>query len=404
MFLYKLITSFFYFLFYPIAYLIFPKQNFVNRVSFRDYKINEECIWIHAASVGEVNAVKFLLKRLLEHYTNETFVVTCTTTTGLAVAKEISGKLIVQQFPLDISHIMKRFFRVFQPKLIILVETELWPIMLNTAFKKKVPVLMVNARMSNRSFRRYNFFKWFLKREFRNIQLVCAQSDFDEANYSRLKFNNVINGNNLKFAIDLKNHETHTLRHAWNIKFNDFVVAFGCSRPGEDEMIKKVYEQLKDQIPGLKIMIAPRHLQRLDAVKAIFQDTEYSMFTSLKEEKALIIIDEFGVLTQIYALSDVAIIGGSFFKKYKGHNPLEAIWYEKAVIIGPYHSSCKSTVDKLLSDGGIIISDEVNLANDILKLYQNKQILNDIGKKAKKVLTENQHAIDIHWEALTKWI
>jgi 3-deoxy-D-manno-octulosonic-acid transferase len=405
MFLYRFFTSLLYFLLYPLLYIVFIKHNFRERVSLRNLYINES-IWIHCASLGEVNAVQPLLKRLLEKYNNKTFILTTVTKTGFEAAKNISGKLIVHQFPLDLSHLMRRFFKAFKPNLIMLVETELWPNLLYQAYKSEVPVIMINARLSKRSYKRFKFFRWFLRKEFSTIKMVCAQSHKDAELFVRLKFNNVFNANNLKFSMKLPDHEMHVLRHAWDYKFNDFIIAFGSSRPGEEAMIRRVYDKLRTQIPRLKIIIAPRHIQRLPEIKNIFKKDEYSIFSETEDAntaKPFMIIDEMGVLPQVYALSDVAIIGGSFYK-FGGHNPLEAVWYEKAVIIGEYHSSCIGSVEKLSAERGIIISNEIKLADDILMLYNNIEYRKLLGQMAKKILLDNQDAIEQHWEAIIKWL
>jgi len=403
MILYKFITSFFYFILYPLWYLIFYSKNFRQRVSLKNLHYLRECIWIHAASVGEVNAVKPLIKKLLEQYNTKAFVLTSVTEQGIKTGKEISGKLIVHQFPLDISHLMKRFFKMLRPRLIILVETELWPIMLHQAYTSDVPVIMINARLSQKSFRRYRHFRWFFRKGFSSIKLVCAQSMEDVALFSQLHFPNVVNTSNLKFALELPKHEIHVLRKAWGYNFNDFVVSFGCTRPGEEQIFKDVYDRLKDKIPRLKIIIAPRHLPRLTDVKALFRRGEYSLFTISDTRKPVLIVDELGVLPQMYALSDIAVIGGSFIN-FGGHNPLEAVWYERPVIMGEYFQSCAVTINKLLAEHGIIISSPERLYDDILRLHNDLEFRKELGQRAKKILLDNQDAINLHWEEIVKWI
>ena len=363
----------------------------------------EESVWIHAASLGEVNAIKPLVKKLIETYNKKTFLMTCVTKTGLAAAKEISGKLFVRLVPLDMPHIMKKSFKVFKPKLIILMETEIWPCMLRAAFENNVPVILVNARLSHSSFHRYNFFRWFLRKEFSTIKLICAQSVNNFERFRRLKFNNVMVSNNLKFSVCLPEYESHILRNAWNYQFNDFIIAIGSSRPGEEQLMKDLYYQLVHMIPKLKMIIVPRHLHRVPEIVAIFDKDEYALFSDSDRRKPFLIVDEIGVLPQIYALCDLALIGGSFYD-FGGHNPLEAIWYEKAVIVGQYHQSCLETVEKFLSEKAIIVSNVDELVNTIHTLSKNVEHRINIGKKAKKILLENEDALCNHWNEILKWI
>ena len=402
MVIYKFLVSILYFLLYPCLILLFKKQNFKQRISYRNIYV-DECIWIHTASLGEVNAVKPLVKRLLDTYPQKTFLMTSVTQTGLAAAKEISGKLFVHQFPLDVPHIMKKAFKVFKPTLVVLVETEIWPCMLNQAYKQKIPVLIVNARISQKSYNRYKKIRFFLRRELSNIKLICAQSENDAEKYSQLGFSNVVNTSNLKFSIELPDYETHILRHAWNYQFNDFIIALGSSRPGEEILIKELFYKLKDLIPRLKIIITPRHLEKIPEILTLFETGEYSLFSDPDHSKPFLIIDEIGILPQIYALSDIAIIGGSFVD-LGGHNPLEAIWYEKPVIIGNFYQSCIGTVEKFLSEKAIIVSNKDELFHDIYTLYQNNEHRIQIGKKAKTILLENKHALSNHWDEVAKWV
>ena len=402
MFVYNFFVSLLYFLSKPFLRVFLQRHDFKQRTSFRNIYL-EDCIWFHAASVGEVRAVRPLVRKLIETYRTKTFLMTCVTKTGLVAAKEVSDKLIVHQFPLDLPHLMKKAFKVFRPSLIVLVETEIWPNMLNQAYHNRVPVIIINARLSQKSFKKYKLLRWFLRKEFSAIKMVCAQSERDLAVFKRLKFKNVINANNLKFAMELPNHEAYVLRKAWDYKFNDFVVSFGCTRPGEEALIMKLYERLSPLIPRLKIIIAPRHLHRLPDVLAMFPRNEYTLFSESDSSKHFLIIDEMGVLPQVYALSDIVIIGGSFYN-FGGHNPLEAIWYEKPVIMGNYHQSCIETVEKLLGEKAIIVSDTEKLFNDIYTLYQNIEHRIQIGKKAKQILLENQFALKNHWEEIIKWM
>lgn len=401
MFFYNVLLTIVFYLFYPILFFIFRKNQFKLRIKIKPFYL-DNTIWIHASSVGEVNAVKPLLTKLIEKYPKNSFLMTCMTKTGLETAKKLSSKLVVYPFPFDTQSIMKKMFQTFNPKLIILVETEIWPNMLSVANSKNIPVVIVNGRISDRSFPKYKFFRLFWKSIFRKISSVNAQSEIDAQRFLYLGCKKVYNSNNLKFSNQLPTYEESQLRKAWKFNFNDFIITFGSSRPGEEKLIYEIGKRLRYAIPRLKIIVVPRHLYRMNEVCSIFNRDDYCLFSENYPDRLFTIIDEMGILPQVYAISDVSIIGGSFFN-FGGHNPIEAAIYEKAVIIGPYHHSCLDIVNKFKQNKGIIISSCENLYQDILNLSNQIELRKEYGKNALQVIQENQNSIDLHLTHLNEY-
>ncbi len=401
MFFYNLLLTILFYIFYPILFLIFRNNHFKLRIKIKPYYL-DNTIWIHASSVGEVNAVKPLLIKLIEKYPKHSFLMTCMTKTGLETAKKLSSKLVVYPFPFDTSRIMKKMFQEFKPKLIILVETEIWPNMLTIANDKKIPVVIVNGRISDRSYPKYKFFKLFWKTIFKKISSVNAQSENDAQRFSYLGCKKVYNSNNLKFSNHLPAYDESQLRKAWKFNFNDFIITFGSTRPGEEKLIYEIGKRLKFVIPRLKIIVVPRHLYRMNEVCSLFHRSDYSLFSENYPDRLFTIIDEMGILPQVYAISDVSIIGGSFYN-FGGHNPIEAAIYEKAVIIGPYHHSCLDIVNKFKQNNGIVISSTDNLYQDIINLANFIEVRKNYGKNALQVIQENQNSIDLHLNHLFEY-
>ncbi|MCF7793751.1 MAG: 3-deoxy-D-manno-octulosonic acid transferase [Candidatus Cloacimonetes bacterium] len=402
MFLYRFLTSLLYLLFWPFISLRFKGRE--RRERFGKIKNGfDKCVWIHAASMGEVNAVKTLITELLQKYAHTDFVLSTMTATGQDAARKISPKLKTIFLPLDFCIPMKRLFKKLNPELIILVETEFWPNMLFLAKKKKVPVVMVNARLSDQSYPNYRRTRFIWKSVWKAIVAVNAQSGKDAQRFENLKFNNVKNSHNLKFCVDLPQFSRKKLRQEIGYKESDKILVWGSSRPGEEKLLLKILHDLKSKIPNLKIIVVPRHLHRLPEVKTILAQQDYSLYSDLKKNSDILIIDEMGILNTFYALSDLAIVGGSFFN-FGGHNPLEPAFYGIPTIIGNYHHSCRDSVDRLRENNGIIVSNKKKLADDIIDIFKNYESAKKMGRSAQKALSLNSDSLQINLNKLEKYL
>jgi len=402
MLIYRLLTSLIVRIVYPFLKMRLKDKAGKQRLGIQKNNF-KKCVWIHAASVGEVNAVKALVNQLLQTYSQIDFFMTTMTKTGLEAAKKISPKLAVSLFPIDVSFIQKRLFKTINPELIILTETEFWPNMLHVAKKRKIPIVMVNARISDRSFPKYRNLRFFWKPVWKAIKAVNAQSEKDARRFIGFNFENVINAHNLKFCIDLPEFNKTTLRKELGYSKDDFIIVWGSSRPGEEKLFKKVFSDLKKQINKLKVIIIPRHLHRIPQVCDIFRDDDFKVYSKLDEVSEILIVDEMGILNMFYALSDIAIVGGSFFN-FGGHNPLEPAFYGIPSIIGKYHHSCRDSVDRLIENEGILISDKKKLSEDIMNLYSNLELREKLGSSAKQALGLNSDSLKTNLKVLERYI
>ncbi|MCD4796418.1 MAG: 3-deoxy-D-manno-octulosonic acid transferase [Candidatus Cloacimonetes bacterium] len=387
-----------------LPYLFFHFERKERKQRFGKIKIGfKKSIWIHAASVGEVNAVKSIIMELLSKYPKREFILSTMTSTGQKVAKKISPKLTSFFFPLDVGITMRRLFKRINPELIILVETEFWPNMLHIAREKNIPVIIINGRISDRSYRGYRISRFFWKPLWRSVICVNAQSEKDAGKFLKLKFNNVENTHNLKFNIKYPDYEKEKLRKELGYSEDDFILIWGSSRPGEEKLLRSIFSDIDEEISNLKVIIAPRHLHRLSEIREIFKGYDYRLYSELKIPGKFLIVDEMGILDLFYALSDISIVGGSFYD-FGGHNPLEPAYYGVPIIMGKYYHSCHDSVDRLKENNGIIISDRKKLQKNILKIAKNKKLADQLGKNAKRTLKLNADSMKKNLAILEKYI
>ncbi|MBW6515186.1 MAG: 3-deoxy-D-manno-octulosonic acid transferase [Candidatus Cloacimonetes bacterium] len=390
-YLYTLLTGIGLLLALPFLLIFLPFRELKQRLGFVKSE-HSGFIWFHCASVGEVNALKPLLIEFKKSHPTEKILLTTMTTNGLNTAKIISEIDIVNLIPLDFLPLINNFLRKLQPKMIILIETELWPSLLYLAKLRSIPVSIVNGRISDYSYKKYRLLSFLFRGINKSIAFVGTQSDLDRQRFTALGFRNVINTHNLKFCLQLPEYNPQEIRDQWHLKEEDFVLVWGSSRPGEEELLLSILPELKKNIPSLKIIIAPRHLKRLQQVTSILNKTSYALLSQITSDYDILLIDEMNILTKAYAIADLAIVGGSFCD-FGGHNPLEPAYYSKPTIIGNFHSSCKHIVKTLMENSAILISSRDKLLNDILQLYDQKELRITLGKNARKTIDENADSV-----------
>lgn len=364
---------------------------------------SEKGIMIHSASVGEVNAVRPLVKALQAKYPNLKIVMTCTTLTGLQQAKTLNIHAYLSV--LDLPWLRKKQLQSINPQIIIIVETEIWPNLLYQAKRQGIKVAFVNARLSEKSVNRFKHLKSVLHFLEEPIKVIMTQTEADAVRFKNLFTVPVLYAGNLKFALQLPQYNELELRKKYGYNSEDFIICFGSSRPGEEDLLKSILPELKLSIPELKLIIAIRHTQRIGEVRALFP--EAAIFSELQENVSeaadVLLIDTIGHLNEFYAICDLSIVGGSFVD-FGGHNPLEPAFYGKPIIMGPYHSSCAGSVQELLSFNAILISDSQNLKRDVIYLYQNPEKRKEMGENARICIERNKNALENHLRGLEQWI
>jgi 3-deoxy-D-manno-octulosonic-acid transferase len=361
---------------------------------------NKKKIWLHAASVGEVNAVISLIERLFEHCPNIVIYLSTMTKTGFAQGKNIAqnskGKIVPFILPIDAPWTIKRAVLAICPDILLITETEIWPNLIYFVKRKGTPVLLINARLSEKSLARYRKFKHLFSYIIRSIDIISAQSEIDKKRFSEFGHPRIRIDGNLKFAISLPYPDVNQIRKKWNVKAK-FVITFGSSRPGEEELALGLHSFLQSHKIEHQIILAPRHLERLPQIEKLLMQhhINYAKLSDLQipNDYSILLLDRMGELTNAYSVADIAIIGGSFYD-FGGHNPLEAAYFGRPILIGPFHKSCQKSVEILNVQDAIEIVDKKELNEKVLFLYNNPGYRKKMGKNSKMVMDQNSSSLE----------
>ena len=408
-------------IFYLPVYLLRRKfhRGFSSRLGFlpKNLSLNKP-IWVHAVSVGEAMAVRRLIEELRNNYPGKKFVISTVTPTGNKIAKSIAKPGdFVTYLPLDFSFIVKSVINRINPAVFIIAETEIWPNLISYLYKKNIPVITVNGRISDASSRGYLSIKLFIKPILNRIAFFCMQTERDAERLSRLGVQNSkikVTGN-MKFdtaGYAGKAESSYDYRQKLCLCAPDKLLVAGSTHPGEEEMILGAYKSLKKEFPDLKLLIAPRHPERSKEIMQIVSKFGLpSVFVSgLPSEcstclaNSVFILDSVGELASFYAISDIVFMGGSLVKK-GGHNILEPAALLKPVIFGPYMFNFQDIAELFLSKkAAIIIRGPEELEKNIADLLENSALAKDLAERAKALIAQNQGATKRNSECITKTI
>jgi len=415
----------------------------LGRISRRNPAKN--CIWLHAVSVGEVNAARTVVDELERKFGDYEIVVSTTTDTGFARATAVfAHRFEVFYFPFDFSWIMSRAFGNIRPALCVLMELEVWPNFVRIASKADIPVVVVNGRISDRSFRSYNRIRPLIKTMFSKVALVLAQTDEYARRFTRLGCDNVIVSGSLKYdtaqaqdkvegaetlarqlgisrhcepeqskgaAISQPPGKTGSITHAPS---NDFVEngrlwVLGGTGNDEEAILLDVYQQLKQdtRFADLRLAIVPRKPERFDEVAQLIQNRgldliRYSRVKKSSEDKSIInnqssidtviLGDTMGDLRKFYSLATIIFVGRSLVPM-GGSDMMEAAALGKCTIFGPHAFNFKQTVDALLADNGaIMVEDKDDLLAVMKKCLTDPGYTQNIAQNGRKTIIKNQGA------------
>lgn len=360
-------------------------------------------IWLHAVSVGETLAAITLIQALQKRFPNLSMTVTSTTPTGSAQVKRLCGdKVFHVYFPYDLPFAVIGFLKRIKPILWVNMETELWPNALFYAHQQKLPIIIANGRLSERSERQYarlgSFMKWMLS----CITMVAAQSKIDGQRFLALGLDpkrlNVTG--NVKFDVPLKpgvEVDSQNLRKLWGSTRLVWIAA--STHHPEEEVVLKVFKALREMFPDLLLIIVPRHLERFDKVADLIDHQGYRFARRSKQDKVspetdILLVDTLGELPLFYSAADIAFVGGSL-ANIGGHNTLEPALVSVPMVVGP-HVHNFTDITKALSDAGALkqVKDAEELKDVLLYWLRTPEARCKAGKQGQQVVLDNRGAVE----------
>jgi 3-deoxy-D-manno-octulosonic-acid transferase len=387
--------------------------NRFGNIARKDPAINK-CIWLHAVSLGEVNAARTLVKELENKFPAFEIVISTTTDTGYARATAVFGdNHKVFYFPFDFSFTMRRAFFGIQPTLCLLMELEVWPNFVLIADRLNTPVVVVNGRMTDRSFSRYKKIRPLAKEIFRKLALVLAQTNEYAQRFIEIgcPAQKVIITGSLKYdtaQISDKVEGANELAKQLNFNSNEKLWVAGATGPGEEQIILDVYKDLKEQFSDLRLAIVPRKPERFDEVAQLIRQNgfgliRYSQIKNHVTEKSsienqesriesVILGDTMGDLRKFYSLATIIFAGRSLVPM-GGSDIIEAAALGKCTIFGPSVFNFQQTADDLLAaQGAISVKDKQDLLETMRKCLSDPDSTKKIARTGQTVIRKNQGA------------
>jgi 3-deoxy-D-manno-octulosonic-acid transferase len=391
-------------------------SNFRERLGLLSRALNDEAgqglrpaIWVHAVSVGETLAAKPLIAALRERFPRHRLIVSTTTATGQSVARsrvtEADGFCY---FPFDWKFSVRRALSVIKPQVVILMESEMWLNFLSECEARRIPVIVANGRISDRSFARSQRFGFFVKRLYALVTRFAMQSraDAERAIALGAPAERVAVSGNLKFEIgdaseSPKFAETaKSLDKSFVLNSSPLIVA-GSTTEGEEEIVLAAFEQLRDgdTFRGVRLLIAPRHPERFDAVERLLRSSRLSYARRSSpggdcKAADVILLDTVGELAALYRFASVVFVGGSLVPK-GGHNILEPALYAKPIIVGPHMENFREIAREFLNRDALVQlrdADHQRLALELRDLLSDKERAEKLGSNARRAIDENRGA------------
>jgi 3-deoxy-D-manno-octulosonic-acid transferase len=352
-------------------------------------------IWVHAVSVGEVIAVSGLVREVLSRAPQHRIVVSTTTRAGQQIARDRFGAENVFYYPLDFAFAVRPYLRKLRPELFVLAETEFWPRMLHETRNAGIPVAVVNARISDRSYPRYLRLRALWKRILRGIAIALAQTEEDVARLQAIGIpsDQVQLGGNLKYDVRANPSLPVVELIQAALPGNAKLLVCGSTLEGEDQLLLDAWPRLTTDNPNLRMVLAPRHPERFAAVAALLDQTGIRWSRRSEwgtpdradfEAGSILLLDSIGELAAIYSLATVAFIGGSLVPA-GGHNPLEPAQFGVPILMGPHYENFREIVEKLKARQAIRIVEPAQLGDVLLAMLREESASRTMGDRAREV-------------------
>ncbi len=369
-------------------------------------------VWVHAASLGEVTAIVPLLQAMKEEDPHQELVVSTVTETGREmVLNRLQGIATHCYAPVDAWWAVSRYVRVLNPRLFLLVESEIWPNLLTSLQQHQVPVCLVNGRISSRSFSRYRLVKRFMKTIWSSLDMALMQTAQDAERIKSLgAYSNVVHvTGNMKFDQSFEHSKqvdvAKTIRTSLGISDTERVIVAGSTHPQEEEYLLDAYRALCDSQKNVVLVMAPRHIERALELEEVISRfgllcVRRSQMSQKKTESTdyqvprVILLDSRGELPYVYSLGIVGFVGGTLVP-VGGHNLLEPAQWARPVLFGSYIDHCRESAHQLLqARGAIQIHQPKELVGHFLHLLEHPAAADQMGKQALSVIQANRGVVE----------
>ncbi len=378
-------------------------------------------IWIHAVSVGETLAVAGLVKQLQQRYPERKIFLSSVTAAGREAGEkklpDVAGRFYL---PFDWQWAVRRVLRHIRPSLLVIVETELWPNLLKTVRESGCRTILVNARVSDRSFPGYRLGRPFMRRVLRDITRICTQTATDAERFQQLGAlpDQVIVTGNLKF--DGRAPEFGSfgvkIRNILAAENRSPVFVAGSTMRGEEPLVLEAWQRIHARHPRGVMILAPRHPGRFDEVAELLQTQQLSMVrrTNLPEDEyeirrllsqtEILLLDTIGELAEMVGVADVVFVGGSLVPT-GGHNVVEPAFWGKPILFGPHMNNFRDVASLFLAAGGAVqVADAGGLADAVLRLLDYPDDARRMGEKAKGVIHQQSGAATRILDQMEEWL
>lgn len=376
------------------------RQNWQHRLGCLD-KMNEPVIWVHAVSVGETIAAAPLIRRVLAQNLGARILITAMTDTGLAQARKMFGDKISYAYaPYDTPGSVRRFLNNVKPRILVVMETEIWPNIIGQCHKQSVPVFLINARLSERSARGYERVRGLARPIMQKITWIAAQAEKDAERFRRIGVTpaSVEVTGSVKFDVDITDAVRNAAQQCRRELGARPVWVAGSTHSGEDDQLLDAHRRVLAQQPKALLVIVPRHPDRFDSVAELAENAGFTVARrSLKQDPAhagVYLGDTMGELMMLYGAGDMAFVGGSLIER-GGHNPLEPAAWGIPVLSGPHVFNFETVYEHLRSGEGVaMVQDSEALGETVARLMANQEERQALGARALAVVNKNRGALD----------
>jgi 3-deoxy-D-manno-octulosonic-acid transferase len=425
MFLYNILITLYFILTLPYYAVQMARRNryragLKQRLGFYPPSVGQGIkggrrIWFHAVSVGEVLAVMPLVQRVRAEMPDVQIVLSTVTLTGQGLAREKLGDGgLVIYFPLDMGFAVRRAMRAVAPDLIVVVETEIWPNFICAVADKGIPIAIVNGRISDRSFPRYRFGRFLLKRLLSKVSVFSMQSDLDAQRIRAIgaPYGKIVATGNMKFDCEIApgdDGSSRAIASSLGLNPGQDVIVAGSTHKGEDEIVLDAYRAVRDNGFEPILIVAPRHPERGAQVKTLLESMgeRCVLRSDMVPGKALpsgavLVVDTIGELVNVYRLATVVFVGKSLVDG-GGQNVIEPASMGKAVVFGPSMHNFREAAETLLADKAAVqVGDGRELRDTLVRLFKDKEAREEMGRRAAESMASSRGATQRNLEIIKK--